>query len=283
MTARTLIPLAGLLLAGPAFARPMSTLWVDNDFGGPVQVVVDGRALGTVRPHEDGMFPVPMGHHHVTVHALNGFVLASDTDWFAPYRTGEVHIRPPMAPLTVRNTGSAPLFVDGIGDGLWLQPGMVRTTYVPAGAVRLTASTSAGRGLRPVEHETVWVQPGAGGHVAFDWCPPPTRLVVTNQEPVPVRVLVDGRPVGPLAPGASLHLDVAPGLHDVDVWSAYGGLIVDTQVRVVPGTDASIAVYRPRPRGPSHGPGHGQGGHAHHGHGPAGVAVAGHTVGNGRH
>jgi hypothetical protein len=259
-------PLAALLLASPAMARPTASLWIDNHFDGAVQVVVDGRALGTVRPREDALFPVPMGQHHVLVQSMNGFVFDAQVDWFSPHRVSELDVRAPLAPLTVRNTGPTPLFVEGALGGLWVEPGGSRTAQVPAGSVRLTASVKQDGRMFPIDHETVWVEPGRGGRTQFEHCPPPTRLVVSNLEPRAVRVVLDGRHVGELAPGASLALDVHPGLHDVDAWSTWGGIVFDSQVRVATGTDTRVDLFRARPPGP---PPHHHGGppqhDAHHG------------------
>ena len=43
-----------LAIATPAMARPTSTLWVDNHWNAPVQVVVDHTVIGTLGGLEDG-------------------------------------------------------------------------------------------------------------------------------------------------------------------------------------------------------------------------------------
>ncbi|MEZ4317315.1 MAG: hypothetical protein R3F61_07415 [Myxococcota bacterium] len=267
MTLKLLTAGTALLVAAPAMARPVSTLFVDNHWEAPVQVVVDGIPMGTLRGHAEQAFPVRPGFHSVVIRSMNGTTLECVDQWLRPHQAFDLDIFTPKTSLTVTNTGTTPLYVASGRDGLWVQPGRSESAPVPAGTVTLTASIPGRHGsLQVVSEQTVWAEPGRRNQTTFDYTPLPTRLVVQNLEPSSVRVFVDGRAYGSLAPGASFALDVRPGVHEVDVIGRNGHVVVDRAVRVDRGADTRVDAFTPRPPPPARPPSYAYAGPPHHRH-----------------
>ncbi len=243
-----------LLLATPALARPAANLSVDNHWGAPVQVFVDNRPLTTVGGYDDLYTRIRPGWHEVEIRTLNGTLLERDTSWFHPHRMTRLDVSVPMTTLVVTNTGHTPLYVEGCLGGRWVQPGRTETARVPAGQVDLTASLSGRRGNRDVvDQKAFWAEPGTRNRVSFAHVPPPARMVFTNTERFPVRVLIDGRSRGRVAPGARIVLSVEPGRHVIEVTSPHGHVVYDDYLRTRPGSDHRITIGTPaRPPRPGH-------------------------------
>ncbi len=247
----TLSGLAGaaLLVATPAMARPHSTVTVANQWSAPVTVEIDGHRVDTLHGNRTERYSVRPGMHTVTVRAKNGTLLESETHWLRPHRNGFVTVDIPRTTLTVTNTGHRPMFVSGLatatyqGGGLWIAPGRSHTTSVPAGNVVLTGSVEGRRGMRTVDQETIWAEPGRTSQVAMGApVAAPSQLVVTNPEPFPVTLVVDGVSHGKLRPGASIALDVRPGRHDIDAFHHRGRVVFDETVRVGHGTSTLVSL-----------------------------------------
>lgn len=253
MTAKLLAAGAGLLLASPAFARPMATVNIDNHWSAPVTVEVDGHCVGQVAGFQDTAYRVRGGFHTVTVRSARGAVLTSDQRFFVPHTWSEFDVIAPTAPVTVRNTGRDALFVQGPRAGIWVAPGTTHTAYVPAGDLTLTASIRGHGGtLQRVDTQSLWVEPGRSTAVSFRYAPPPpTRLFVQNLEPRPVSLFVDGRNHGMLSPGQSIALDVRPGRHDVDAYTRHGNVVFDGVVRTSSGRTTELELFRARQSTPS--------------------------------
>ncbi|MCB9679219.1 MAG: hypothetical protein H6737_29215 [Alphaproteobacteria bacterium] len=251
MSIKLLTAGAALLVATPALARPISTLVVENRWEAPVTVAVDGQYVGQLGGFGQDAFAVRSGFHTVTVSAQNGTLLETNSEWFRPHCHELVVVETPMTRMSVTNTGSSPLYVAGPRAGLWVAPGQTHTAMVPAGKLTLTASISGPRGeLRQVDAQTVWAEPGRSNRTAFSFHAAPTRLVVQNLDPWSVRLFVDGRAFGMLAPGATMALDVMPGVHDIDAIGRNGQVVADTHVRVAEGRDTRVDLQARRPPPP---------------------------------
>lgn len=239
---------AALLVASPAMARPLATLTVENQWSAPVHVEIDGYRVDTLHGNRAETYSIRPGMHTVTVRAKNGTLLESETHWLRPHRNGFVVVDTPRTTLTVTNSGHRPMFVTGLstatlqGGGIWVAPGRSHTTSVPAGNVVLTGNVEGRRGMRAIDTETVWAEPGRNNQVSMGWVAAPTQLVVTNPEPFPVQLVVDGVPHGTLRPGASTTLDVRPGRHDIDAYHRHGKLVFDETLRVAHGTSTLVSL-----------------------------------------
>jgi hypothetical protein len=239
---------AALLLATPAMARPVATLTVDNQWSAPVTVEIDGHRVDTLHGNRVESYAVRPGMHTVTVRAKNGTLLESETHWLRPHRNGFVTVDIPRTTLTVTNTGDRPMFVSGIAattwesGGLWVAPGRSHTASVPAGNVMLTGSVEGRRGLQTIDEQTIWAEPGRTNHATMGFVATPTQLVVTNPEPFPVQLFVDGVAHGTLRPGASIALDVRPGRHDIDAVHHRGRVVFDETVRLAHGTRTVVSL-----------------------------------------
>lgn len=251
MTAK-LLAAGALFVASPALARPMATVNVDNHWSAPVQVEIDGHCVGEVGGFRDTAYRVRSGFHTVTVRSARGAILANETRLYLPHSWSELDVVAPSSPVTVRNTGHMPLYIEGPRAGIWVAPGTTHTAYVPAGDLVLTASIR-GRGGRveQVDSRKLWVEPGRSSAVSFRYAPPPpTRLFVQNLEPRPVSLFVDGRNHGMLSPGETLALDVRPGRHDVDAYTRNGSVVFDGVVRTSQGRDTEVELFRARRSSP---------------------------------
>ena len=199
-----------LVWALPAMAGMSASLIVHNDFDGKANCFVDGRLMGTLASGETEAFALAPGTHRVHVERPGGFDLINTRVDLQRGRAVNLHVIAPLTKLTLRNQGAAPLRIDlDNGDGVWLDGGSAKTLSVPAGSLKLVASTRTRIGTVELERRTVWLEPGVATTTAFAMQHGVARdLVLTNHHHRAVRVLIEGRDRGRLDPGSTLRVEV---------------------------------------------------------------------------
>jgi hypothetical protein len=197
-------------LALPAMAGMSASLIVHNDFDGKANCFVDGRLMGTLVSGETEAFALAPGTHRVKIERPGGFDLINTRVDMQRGCAVNLHVIAPLTQLTVHNQGAAPLRVDlDNGDGVWLDGGSAATMAVPAGSVKMVASTRTRIGTVELERRTVWLEPGVATTTAFAIRHNAARdLALTNHHHRAVRVLVEGRDRGRLEAGATMRIEV---------------------------------------------------------------------------
>lgn len=133
-----------------------------------------------------------------------------------PEPTVSIMHRAQMGELVVRNQSglAQQLVINDRSFGV-LRPGAIRTLSLPAGRHVITW-TSAGR-FAMTESEVIRISPHE--REVLRLTPATAALKVKNPYPFAVRLVVDGKRVGRIAPGATLSVsDLAPGRTEIELF-----------------------------------------------------------------
>lgn len=236
---------------GPAMVVVMETgtIRVVNDSSFPMQIALDGAQVGHVAAGSNLVLTsTPVGVHHLVAR----YPGREDV----PTRTFKVHvhagqmaaavIQQPSGSVLVHNPNAftVDLVVAGMSRGSLPGGATVTVGAVLPGRQDIAVRAPGGA----VVAGRVHVLPGRTAR----WEPAlfTGALRVHNDNPFMVKVLVDGRPVGKLLPGASRTVDgLAPGHHRIEVRGQAGLSVVHTaNVRAAQTTTWAFAA----PHGPHH-------------------------------
>ena len=248
-----------MALSTAALARPAPALLeVDNRFEGEVEVLVDGLYEGTVPGTRSLRMDVKPGRREVVVRRPNGgATLLRSTVHLSRDATARLRVVTPRTTVQLRNTGTVPLSIDlGPGDDLWLAPRTTTELRVDAGTLELTASGWDRDGVRRMQVERLWLEPGRTHvHVLDPTPPPPTRLSLRNPTREPLRAWVNGQDVGWLLPGEHRVTSVAPGPAEVRFVDRRSRVVTELRVRAERGERTVVAAASgggssSRPSGP---------------------------------
>jgi hypothetical protein len=133
-----------------------------------------------------------------------------------PEPTVSIMHRAQMGELVVRNQSglAQQLVINDRSFGV-LRPGAIRTLSLPAGRHVITW-TSAGR-FAMTESEVIRISPHE--REVLRLTPATAALKVKNSYPFAVRLVVDGKRVGRIAPGATLSVSgLAPGRTEIELF-----------------------------------------------------------------
>ena len=158
---------------GNAYGRD-AFVEVDNRYAVPVRLLVDNRVVGHIAPHGKTTFRVDTGRHRLELQTLDSVRLELDHTWLSKRERTRMVARAPMTRVDLRNQGALPLFVQGPGVGLWVQPYGTTTTYVRSGPVDLVASVQGRRGaLRRVDTVHLFAHANRVNTTGIGVAPPP--------------------------------------------------------------------------------------------------------------
>lgn len=248
-----------------AHAHAEARLRVENHFDGEAEVLVDGRFAALVGGDASVELTARPGRHELTVRRPGtGYTLAATRVQLVPDALVVVPVDAPAGTLRFDHQGEVPLRVSVDGQDVWIAPGTLVELRVTAGSVGYTAAIREPRGEFFALSRTVWVEPGQVAATTLR--PDPSVVVVDNHDLVGVRVLVDGRDAGLLAPGAERRVWVRPGPTVVTLIDLSGRVRTETRLVVERGHDAHVVLAGPLPPPgrPASGPMH----VAHGGHPP---------------
>ncbi len=248
-----------ILAALPAaHAHADARLRVDNHFDGEAEVLLDGRFAAMVDGDGSVELAARPGRHELTVRRPGtGYTLATTRVSLSPEALVVVPVDAPSGTLRLEHQGEVPLRVTVEGQEVWLSPGAAVDLRVTTGSVAYTAAIREPRGEFYALSRTVWVEPGQVSSTTLR--PDPSVVVVDNRDTSGVRVLVDGRDAGLLAPGSSRRVWVRPGPTVVTLVDLSGRVRTEARVVVERGHDAHVVLAGASPppdRRPETGPVH---------------------------
>ncbi len=230
---------------------------VDNESGTAVTLQVPDREPLVVAVDEQAVLWLPYGQ--TTIRATyeqfgRARTLEVETVNVVPRETAYVHLdATAKTRLRVVNDTwlAADLYVNGFVLA-HLEPGEREIVRVDVGAVDLELRDDRGHVL---ERERLSMRPYADNVWTVD-LPRTSPVLVSNDNGIPITVEVDGRYVASVGPWDDVRIQVAIGVHRVEVFDARGRLVEDRMVDVSPwepvridvdGPPAAPAPVRPRP------------------------------------
>lgn len=202
-------------------------LVVDNPLDRPVELHVDGRRLALLAPFARDSLALPAGTVRVELVLPGGRVVASGTERLSPHQVASWSPHPALVgelildnPLPI-----AVLVSDARGRSWTLRPGArVELRDLPEGPHRFVATRLDGPEV--VGELRAHVEAFEAARAAVP-APRTGVLVVGNARHRAVEVRVDGRSVALAGALAETRLELAPGVHRVELVSTRSGRVVE--------------------------------------------------------
>ena len=207
---------------------PPGTLVVDNDRFISVEVLVDGREIGTVSADSKEAFRLRPGTRSIRVTTRSGQTILARNIRILPRASGELDVPAFESKLTVRNRTKvdAVLTVNGkrfreldAGESVQLirAPGLVDLELTSRGRV--------------IEETKLTLRSGKKNTWTVDR-PILSTLLVENSRKQTIRVLIDGKDRGLIAAGARRNIELEPGTHRVLVINDNGRILESERVEL---------------------------------------------------